>query len=261
MSAATDAGSALLSLLIFVVGNSDEPDKNRRWKMAERPHCATVYQHLPACAGLTQAADGEERERLRFANGGYRLLASPNGIDWQTLVNKTGIIGDTSTIYRVPFPGRPRWVFSIKAVTLTSTPEQGQPPAPEIGVLDRYRLYHEAEDLFNEKTATWTPSEPLPHLVSDALDPPWLGTTKPIPSRHIAGPYDGLYNFDSIAYESVMVGIFTIYRCKSGPAKGNKYNALLCPDTGLDGASLANHSEFDSIFLGFVSDPTSARVL
>ena len=60
-------------------------------------------------------------------------------------------------------------------------------------------------------------------IVSDALDPPWLGTTKPIPSRHIAGPYDGLYNFDSIAYESVMVGVFTIYRCKSGPAKGNKF--------------------------------------
>ena len=41
----------------------------------------------------------------------------------------------------------------------------------------------------------------------------------------------------------------------------SRYNALLCPDTGLDGANLANHSEFDSIFLGFVSDPTSASFL
>ena len=40
------------------------------------------------------------------------------------------------------------------------------------GVLDRYRLYHEADDLFNETSASWTPREPLPHLVADALGAP-----------------------------------------------------------------------------------------
>lgn len=82
----------------------------------------------------------------------------------------------------------------------------------------------------------------------------WLGTTKPVKDRHIAGRYSGLYNFDAVAYESLILGIFTIYRCKGGPAPGNKYSALQCPNEGPDGSDLHNHSEFDSIFLGFSRD-------
>jgi hypothetical protein len=161
------------------------------------------------------------------------------------------------------------------------------------------------DDLFNATTSSWRPLEPLPHLVADALDPPWLGTTEAVKDRHIAGRYSGLYNFDAVAYESLIVGVFTIYRCKAGPAPGNKYSALQCPNgahdraspnfmglaslgleigifsgflysvlllnvllgldllglalnrgrrcpnKGPDGSDLHNHSEFDSIFLGF----------
>jgi hypothetical protein len=30
----------------------------------------------------------------------------------------------------------------------------------------------------------------------------------------------GLYNFDAVGYESVLVGLYTIYRCKGGPSPG-----------------------------------------
>jgi hypothetical protein len=92
--------------------------------MAERPHCATAYQHMPACApghAAEQAAGGGGKARLRFTNGGYRLHASADGINWRVLVNRTGLIGDTSTIFRNPPAFRNKWVFSIKAVTTGST--------------------------------------------------------------------------------------------------------------------------------------------
>ena len=59
-------------------------------------------------------------------------------------------------------------------------------------------------------------------------------------------------------YESLIVGVFTIYRCKGGPSPGNKYNALQCPNKGPDGADLRNHSEYDSIFLGFSRDASTS---
>ena len=62
------------------------------------------------------------------------------------------------------------------------------------------------------------------------------------------------YRFDWSRYESLIVGVFTIYRCKGGPSPGNKYNALQCPNKGPDGADLRNHSEYDSIVLGFSRD-------
>jgi hypothetical protein len=105
-----DGGTIVLDL--------DEPDQTKRYKMAERPHCATSYQHMPACAPVAGQLG------LGFANGGYRLHASADGVNWRVLVNRTGIIGDTSTIFRNPPAFRDKWVFSIKAVTTGSTPEQ-----------------------------------------------------------------------------------------------------------------------------------------
>ena len=157
-----DGGTIVLDL--------DEPDSTKRYKMAERPHCATAYQHMSACAPVYGAENEGGKSRLRFANGGYRLHASADGINWQVLVNRTGIIGDTSTIFRNPPAFRNKWVFSIKAVTEGSTPEQADKNG-ELGALDRYRLYHEVDDLFNVTTASWSPLDPLPHLVADALDP------------------------------------------------------------------------------------------
>ena len=51
--------------------------------------------------------------------------------------------------------------------------------------------------------------------------------------------FAGLYNFDAVAYESVLVGLYDIYRCKGGPRYG-------CP-LEYEGHDLAGHSEFDSL--------------
>ena len=150
-------------------------------------------------------------------------------------------------------------MFSIKAVTVGAVPEQegsGKPGDPKLGPLDRYRLYHESEDFFSEVQTSWTPTEPLPHLVADAEDPPWLGNPKPAPGQHMSGPFPGLYNFDAVAYESLVIGMYTIYRCKGGPGEypSGQYSALRCPNTAPDGVDIRNHSEFDSLFLGFSRD-------
>ena len=56
---------------------------------------------------------------------------------------------------------------------------------------------------------------------------------------------------DAANYESVLVGLYTIYRCKGGPRYG-------CPTSyvGSDGVnrSVVGHSEFDSLFLGWSRD-------
>ena len=51
--------------------------------------------------------------------------------------------------------------------------------------------------------------------------------------------FAGLYNFDAVAYESVLVGLYDIYRCKGGPRYG-------CP-LEYEGHDLTGHSEFDSL--------------
>ena len=72
----------------------EEPEPTRRWKLAGKPHCSTKYQHLPACS-IGRA--GEVRAESGFANGGYRLYGSADGYHFVPMVNKTGLIGDTSS--------------------------------------------------------------------------------------------------------------------------------------------------------------------
>eukprot|EP01043_Picozoa_sp_COSAG02_P070063 COSAG02_NODE_12257_length_1572_cov_4.489477_2_plen_81_part_01 len=54
--------------------------------------------------------------------------------------------------------------------------------------------------------------------------------------------YNRLIEQDAVAYESVLVGLFDIYRCKGGPRYG-------CP-LEYEGHDLKGHSEFDSLYLG-----------
>lgn len=58
--------------------------------------------------------------------------------------------------------------------------------------------------------------------------------------------YNRLIEQDAVAYESVLVGLFDIYRCKGGPRYG-------CP-LEYEGHDLKGHSEFDSLYLGWSRD-------
>eukprot|EP01043_Picozoa_sp_COSAG02_P060372 COSAG02_NODE_7875_length_2808_cov_10.685493_2_plen_68_part_00 len=55
-----------------------------------------------------------------------------------------------------------------------------------------------------------------------------------------------------MAYESVLVGLFDIYRCKGGPRYG-------CP-LEYEGHDLKGHSEFDSLYVTTFSKHTVQSV-
>jgi len=63
----------------------------------------------------------------------------------------------------------------------------------------------------------------------------------------VAGPTEGqaaqLYNLDAFSYESIIVGYFSLFRCK--------HNMKGCP----------THPEFDSIYIGFSRYSLSAFIL
>jgi hypothetical protein len=133
--------------------------------------------------------DLEARDpRERFKMAGYdlalkalRLHASADGVHWRE-VGVTGPCGDRSTCFRNPF--RKRWGFSLRA---------------DGDGLNRFRRYFETPDFASAK---WTADAPVPWTSADTLDPERPDfRTKP-----------ELYNLDAVAYESVMLGLFTIYR-------------------------------------------------
>eukprot|EP00935_MAST-01C_sp_MAST-1C-sp1_P000540 g540.t1 len=56
-------------------------------------------------------------------------------------------------------------------------------------------------------------------MIRDCQCKPWLGDKK----THAARNYSGIYNVDAVAYESVLIGLSTIFRCKGwiqGGAEG-----------------------------------------
>jgi hypothetical protein len=133
--------------------------------------------------------DGGE---ARFKMAGYdlgakalRLQQSRDGVHWRPL-GLTGPCGDRSTFFRDPFLAR--WVFSLR--------DDGE-------AMTRFRRYFECRDF---ATATWTAKEPVVWVGADAADRarPEMPT---IPRQ--------LYNVDAVAYESLLVGLFAIYRGES----------------------------------------------
>jgi len=126
------------------------------------------------------------------ANNDFRgqIYFSADGIEWRH-VGQTGPWGDRSTFFYNPF--RKVWVISARH-------GRSQP---------RARRYWEVTDL--EKGPYWSeagqPNYPYFWIGSDSLDP-----ERPdykIPCQ--------LYNLDCVAYESLMLGLFTIWRGQPGP--------------------------------------------
>ncbi|MEA3207686.1 MAG: hypothetical protein QOE70_743 [Chthoniobacter sp.] len=114
---------------------------------------------------------------------GLSLQFSADGIHWGPRALRTGSNGDRSTVFRNPF--RKVWVYSLRH-------GWGQP---------RARRYWEARDLL--ESPQWSAiSDPPLWLISDQLDPP----------REDLQVEPQLYNFDAVAYESLMLGLFTIWR-------------------------------------------------
>ncbi len=131
----------------------------------------------------------------RYKMAGYdlalkalRLHVSRDGVHWRE-AGVTGPCGDRSTFFYNPF--RKTWVFSLRS------DENG---------MNRSRRYVESRDFASTR---WSADDPVLWAGADSADlaRPEMKTT---PRQ--------LYTLDAVAYESVLLGLFSIYRGE-GPAR------------------------------------------
>jgi hypothetical protein len=113
--------------------------------------------------------------------------ASSDGITWSPL-GPAGPCADRSTMFFNPFLGR--WVFSLRSGMGTD----GDP---------RQRDYLEFPDF---ESARWTAADPHDWISADDHDL----------RRADFKVQPQLYNLDCVAYESVLLGLFSIWRGESG---------------------------------------------
>src|SRR5579862_3059215 len=123
---------------------------------------------------------------LVYLVGDRRLhqLTSPDGIHWHP-AGYGGASGDRTTCFFNPF--RDRWVYSLRDDEASHRP------------IGRYRRYVESER-FGSLTP-WTTADTVPWVGADDLDSP--RTDMRVPPE--------LYSLDCVAYESVVLGLFTLY--------------------------------------------------
>jgi hypothetical protein len=134
--------------------------------------------------------DRNPRRRYKMAlwnNRRLHLSVSADGVHWSDL-GATAETGDRSTCFYNPF--RKVWVFGLRS-DLTGTRS------------GRYRRYWETPSF--TPTPTWSPQRSVA----------WVGADSSDFTRTGVAPAAELYNLDCVAYESVMLGLFTIWRGES----------------------------------------------
>src|SRR5437879_4965694 len=114
---------------------------------------------------------------------GLSVYFSPDGIHWGEPAIDTGSCGDRSTAFWNPF--RRVWVYSLRH-------GWGEP---------RRRRYWETRDLLTGPRWTRIDEPPL-----------WAGADRLDPPRPDLNIPPQLYNLDAVAYESLLLGMFTIWR-------------------------------------------------
>jgi len=135
---------------------------------------------------------------------GLFLYYSGDGIHWGEPLARAGDCHDRTTVFYNPF--RKKWIYSLKAML----------PSKDDARI-RIRRYVET-------------SNPLQNLDWADADAPalWVGADKLDPKNPDRADTDPqLYNLDAVAYESLMMGLFTIWQ---GPSLGEtgrpKYNQV-----------------------------------
>ncbi len=140
--------------------------------------------------------DPEQRWKMQVQPGANprpnALYVSADGIHWRS-VGSTGLCGDRTTAHYNPF--RRKWIYSVRGVP------RGWPG----GYGGRNRSYFETDD-FADAHWTW-PKD------GEGRDPViWLQADR----EDLVDPRTGqkkaqLYNFDAVAYESIMLGAFEVH--------------------------------------------------
>ena len=172
-----------------------------------------LVRHGTAIAIDPYTTDQQQRfKMLVYENDVSKTSAyvSPDGVHW-TFKGYLPDCGDNSTIFYNPF--RKKWVFSIRLYRT-----------------GRARDYFESSDFL--PGISWDKSQQVPWANTDSLDLPDPGMMALVPGRDEIqkeatakkktyeemlkdyrfryGDPTQLYNLDSIAYESVMLGVFGI---------------------------------------------------
>jgi hypothetical protein len=120
---------------------------------------------------------------LPEGSGALQVYFSSDGVHWSDRVVRSGPCGDRTTVFLNPF--RDVWVYSIREY---------------IGGVGRCRRY--AEDADVVEGATWEKGGP----------PFWVGADDLDPIRDDIKTPNELYNLDCVAYESLLLGLFSMWR-------------------------------------------------
>jgi len=120
---------------------------------------------------------------------------SADGIHWGEVAVRTGPCGDRTTVFWNPF--RKVWVYSLR---------NGGGP--------RLRRYRESRELLTGPRWEHIDEPPL-----------WIGADRLDPERADLKVRPELYNLDAVAYESLLLGLFTIWRGQ--PADRAKPNDIV----------------------------------
>jgi hypothetical protein len=134
-----------------------------------------------------EETDPERRSKLFRSHSsegrwGVSVHFSPDGVHWSERRVRTGPAGDRTTAFWNPF--RKVWVYSLRN-------DDGAP---------RRRRYWETKDLVNGPMWTGLTEPPL-----------WVGADRLDPQREDLKTPTQLYNLDCVAYESLMLGLFSIW--------------------------------------------------
>ena len=169
-----------------------------------------------------EAADPEQRYKLfQFHRDCWKssVHTSADGIHWSDAV-WTGPSWDRSTIFYNPF--RKVWVYSIRGYMYRSPWDYRATPPKPIG---RSRRYWECKDFVlgakwtGGKFGTdWKPGEPVAWAAADRLDSPNAG------ENDIKAE---LYNLDAVAYESLMLGLFSVWHSGSSGGRPKINDVML----------------------------------
>ena len=137
-----------------------------------------------------QERDVKRRYKMALFNDhGLELYVAPDGIHW-TRLGRTGYTDDRSTFFFNPF--RNVWCFSLRANQYVGS------------ISGRYRKYWESPEF--APAPGWNGREPVAWVKSDSKDF----------SRTEIAARPELYNLDCVAYESLMLGLFSVWRGESG---------------------------------------------
>jgi hypothetical protein len=135
---------------------------------------------------------GDPRQRYKMSawwDRTIRLYVSPDGVHW-TALGEAGPGGDRTTCFFNPF--RKVWVFSLRDTLYNSS------------ISGRYRRYWEAREF--ARARQWDGRASVAWTKADSRD-----FARPdVPTQ------PELYNLDCVGYESVMLGLFSVWRGETG---------------------------------------------